>query len=223
MYANRTEAGRALAALLVKRPWPTPVQVVALPRGGVPVAVEVARALHAPLDLAIVRKIGVPWQRELAMAAVAEGDPPQVAVEESVRASCGIGLEEIDRLARQEQPEIERRRREYLGGRPPLPVQGCTVILVDDGLATGTSARAAIKALRQRHPARLVLAVPVAPADTLAALRHEVDDLVCPQVPAMFHAVGAHYVDFEQVSDAEVIRALRSFAETTSGCPPGTS
>ena len=223
MYANRTEAGQALAALLVKRRWPTPVQVVALPRGGVPVAVEVARALGAPLDLAIVRKIGVPWQRELAMAAVAEGDPPQVAVEESVRGSCGISLEEIGRLAREELPELQRRRREYLGGRPPLPVQGCTVILVDDGLATGTSARAAIKALRQRQPARLVLAVPVAPADTLAALGREVDEVVCPSVPARFHAVGAHYVDFEQVSDAEVIRALRDLTPSTSGCPPGTS
>lgn len=212
MYANRTEAGRALAALLVTRKWPPPLLVVALPRGGVPVAVEVARALRAPLDLAIVRKIGVPWQPELAMAAVAEGDPPQIAVEESVRASCGATQQEIEALAQAQMPEIGRRRREYLGGRAPLPVQGHTVILVDDGLATGTSARAALKSLRQRRPARLVLAVPVAPGDTVAALRSEVDELVCPQVPAHFHAVGAHYVDFDQVSDTEVIRALQAFS-----------
>lgn len=211
MYANRREAGRALATLLAGRRWPPPLLVVALPRGGVPVAMAVAQALKAPLDLVIVRKIGVPWQRELAMAAVAEGEPPPVAVEESVRASCGIDREEIERLARGEMAEIGRRRRDYLGGRAPLPVEGRTVILVDDGLATGTTARAALMSLRQRRPARLVLAVPVAPRDTLEALRGEVDELVCPQVPAVFHAVGAHYQDFEQVGDEEVVRTLRAF------------
>lgn len=211
MYANRHEAGRVLASLLAGRRWAPPLLVVALPRGGVPVAVAVAQALKAPLDLLIVRKIGVPWQRELAMAAVAEGEPPAIAVEASVSASCGVGRLEIERLARAEMPEIERRRREYLAARAPLPVEGRTVILVDDGLATGTTARAALMSLRQRRPARLVLAVPVAPRDTLDALRGEVDELVCPQVPAVFHAVGAHYRDFEQVSDDDVERALRAF------------
>ena len=209
MYANRSEAGRALADRMAARQWPAPVLVIALPRGGVPVAAEVARRLGAPLDLAIVRKIGVPWQPELAMAALMDGNPPELVIDEAIRTSCGVDIAEIEQLAQAERPEIERRRRLYLGGRAPLPVRGHTVIVVDDGLATGTTARAALRALRRQGPARLVLAVPVAPAETLAALRAEADELICLQQPSPFRAVGAHYADFHQVPDAEVRAAMR--------------
>jgi putative phosphoribosyl transferase len=211
MFANRTEAGHKLARQLAARSWRAAPLVVALPRGGVPIGVEVARRLGAPLDLVLVRKIGVPWHRELAVAAVVDGAQPEVVVDEPVRASCDVDPAYIERQARIELVEIERRRQLYLGGRAPLPVRGTTVIVVDDGLATGTSMRAALKALRRREPARLVLAVPVAPRDTLLALQDEVDEVVCLETPSPFHAVGAHYADFHQVSDDEVVRAMREF------------
>lgn len=207
-FADRRAAGRALAAALRTRALVAPVVVVALPRGGVPVAAEVARALGAPLDLLIVRKIGAPWQPELAVAAVAEGAPPEVVVDEPIRAELGVSRESIDRQVALELREIARRRARYLAGRPPVAVAGATVVVVDDGIATGTTLRAALKVLRQRGAGRVVLAVPVAPADTLAALRTEVDDTVCLATPEPFDAVGAHYVDFRQVDDDEVLAAL---------------
>jgi putative phosphoribosyl transferase len=212
VFADRAEAGRALARRLLQLALRPPIVVLALPRGGVPVAAEVARALQAPLDLLLVRKIGVPWQPELAVAAVVDGDQPDIVVDEPVRAMGGIGRDYIEAQAQHELQEIERRRQLYLPGRAPLPVLGATAIVVDDGIATGTTVRAALRALRRRQPKRLVLAVPVAPADTADALAAEVDDIVCLATPSPFHAVGVHYEDFHQVGDEEVLDALRAAA-----------
>lgn len=208
VFANRDEAGRALAARLVEEHLPGPIVVLALPRGGVPVALPVAQRLKAPLDLVLVRKIGAPWQSELAVAAIVDGGEPELVIDEGTSAATGASRAYIDQQAQIEWREIERRRGLYLHGRTPLPVRGATVIVVDDGIATGTTVRAALKALRRRGAARLVLAVPVAPHDTLTELRHEVDRIVCLAEPDPFRAIGLHYVDFHQVSDDEVIAAL---------------
>jgi putative phosphoribosyl transferase len=209
-FATRGEAGRALARRLLAAAFTPPLVVLALPRGGVPVAAEVARALGAPLDLLLVRKIGAPWQPELAVAALVDGDPPDIVVDEETSRLTGVDRTYIEEQAAHEMHEIERRRAVYLRGRTPVPVAGATVIVIDDGVATGTTIRAAMKALRRRHPARLVLAVPVAPADTVAALRGEADEVICLAQPEPFHAIGLHYGDFHQVSDAEVLAALDS-------------
>lgn len=207
-FADRASAGRALAERLVAMRLPPPVIVFALPRGGVPIGAVVARALAAPLDLLIVRKIGLPWQPELAVAALVDGDPPDLVVDHEVQQMFGVTRADIDAQAKRERDEIARRRALYLGGRAPRPTAGATAVVVDDGIATGTTMRAALRALRRRGPARLVLAVPVAPADTLARLRYEVDDVVCLASPEPFRAVGLHYDDFHQVDDAEVLAAL---------------
>ena len=186
--------------------------VLALPRGGVPVAAEVARALHAPLDLVLVRKIGAPSQPELAIAAVADGAEPALEIDESTLAASGASREYVARQVGAHLQEIERRRRLYLQGRAPLDLEGRTAVLVDDGIATGTTARAAIQALRWRHPRRIVLAVPVAPAEELPALASLVDELVCLSQPSYFRAVGAHYRDFEQTTDDEVRDLMSQFS-----------
>ena len=204
---DRVEAGRLLGRRLATLKLVDPV-VLALPRGGVPVAVEVARALHAPLDLLMVRKIGAPGQRELAVAAVVDGDHPEIVVDEESLRLSGADRAYVDAEAVQELKEIERRRALYLRGRAPVPLAGKSVVLVDDGIATGTTVRAALKALQRSKAARLVLAVPVAPAHAVAQLRAEVDDLVCLLQPEFFHAVGAHYRDFHQIEDDEVIALL---------------
>ena len=196
--------GARLAALRLASP-----VVLALPRGGVPVALEVARALDAPLDLLLVRKIGVPWQPELAVAAVMDGAEPVVVIERHIQAETGVKQEYIEQRAKEELAEIERRRRTYLADRAPVPVAGRTAIVVDDGIATGTTMRAALKGLRRRNPARLVLAVPVAPPDTINELRQEVDDVVCLAQPSFFGAIGYFYRDFHQLSDDEVITLMR--------------
>jgi putative phosphoribosyl transferase len=183
--------------------------VLALPRGGVPVGLEVARALHAPLDLLLVRKIGVPWQPELAVGAVMDGGAPVIVVEPHVLAETGIDRQYIEDRAQQELKEIERRRALYLAHRAPEPVTGRTAIVVDDGIATGTTMRAALRGLRQRRPARLVLAVPVAPPETIDALRAEVDDVVCLMQPEFFGAIGCFYIDFHQLTDDEVVTLMR--------------
>ena len=206
-FADRQQAGRVLAEQVAALGLVDPV-VLALPRGGVTVAAEVARVLHAPLDLLLVRKIGAPWQPELAVAAVVEGDPPEIVVDAETMQFGGVSRAYIDAEAAQQLEEIARRRALYLRGRPAKPLAGRTVVLVDDGIATGTTVRAALKALHHVRPARLVLAVPVAPADTVAELRSEVDDLVCVAQPSFFHAVGCHYGDFHQVEDDEVIALL---------------
>jgi len=207
-FENRTVAGRALGERLARMKLVDPV-VLALPRGGVPVGLEVARALHAPLDLLLVRKIGVPWQPELAVAAVMDGAEPVVVIERHVQAEAGVKQEYINERARQELAEIERRRRSYLADRAPVAVAGRTAIVVDDGIATGTTMRAALQGLRRRNPARLVLAVPVAPPDTIDELRKEVDDVVCLAQPSFFGAIGYFYRDFHQLSDDEVIALMR--------------
>ena len=207
VFADRIEAGRLLAEALLGLKLVDPV-VLALPRGGVPVAAEVAFALHAPLDLLLVRKIGAPAHRELAVAAVADGPQAQIVIDAETLRMTGATEAYVEREAKEELREIARRRTAYLHDRPALPVEGRTAVVVDDGIATGTTVRAALQALRLRKPARLVLAVPVAPREVVAALRPEVDDLVCLSQPPYFHAVGAHYADFHQVSDDEVIRIL---------------
>ena len=182
--------------------------MLALPRGGVPIAVLVARALSAPLDLLLVRKIGLPWQPELALAAVVDGEPPELVIDEEVQRSADLEPGYIESEAVKEIREIARRRALYLRGRAPVALTGKTVIVVDDGVATGTTMRAALKALRRRQPAGLVLAVPVAPRETIDTLRPDVDQIVCLAEPDPFYAVGAHYRDFHQVNDAEVLTAL---------------
>jgi putative phosphoribosyl transferase len=176
------------------------------------VGAEVARLLHAPLEMLIVRKIGAPWQRELAVAAVVDGESPEIVVDEETSAATGADRAYIEREAAAELREIERRRQIYLRGRTPLDLAGSTAILVDDGIATGTTVRAALKALRRRHALRVVLAVPVAAHETLMALRLLCDRIVCLAEPQPLRAVGLHYVDFHQVSDAEVIAALDAAA-----------
>ncbi len=207
-YDNRREAGRQLAPAVAALKLNAPL-VLALPRGGVPVAAEVARALGAPLDLLLVRKIGARWHPELAVAAVADGEPPQLVCDEVLMAHTGMTREDVEREAAVQLEEIARRRRLYLRDRPRPAVAGREVVVVDDGLATGTTARAGLQALRREHPSRLVLAVPVAPAETVAALRPLVDDLVCLQQPEPFHAVGLHYRDFHQLDDDEVVDILK--------------
>ncbi|WP_119422744.1 phosphoribosyltransferase [Desertibaculum subflavum] len=210
-FVDRSDAGRRLAAALAAYRDQRPI-VLALPRGGVPVAAEVAAALAAPMDLVLVRKIGVPSQPELAMGAVADGG---VAI--TVRNERVIRLAEVDdsefAAARdRELREIERRRQRYLGSRAAVPVEGRTAIVVDDGVATGATTRAALRAVRARRPKSLVLAVPVAPTDTLLSLRAEVDDLVCLEDYDSFGAIGFYYGDFRQVSDDEVLAILARFA-----------
>jgi putative phosphoribosyl transferase len=210
VFADRRAAGVALADVLTKdRGDIADPVVLALPRGGVPVALEIARALGAPLDLVMVRKIGVPWQPELAAAAVVDGDNPQLVVNEDVVSAAGLSVADLERARLRELAEIERRRAAYLSGRAPVPVTGRDAIVVDDGIATGATMRAALKGVRLRGPRSLTLAVPVAPRETLDELRHDVDQLVCLEVPSPLYAIGAHYADFRQVSDAEVVAMLR--------------
>src|SRR5512147_1571074 len=218
-FADRVEAGRMLGARLAALQLVNPV-VLALPRGGVPVALEVARALDAPLDLLLVRKIGVPWQPELAVAAVMDGTEPVVVVERHIQAEAGVKQEYIEQRAKEELAEIERRRRTYLAERAPVAVAGRTAIVVDDGIATGTTMRAALKGLRRRNPARLVLAVPVAPPDTIEELRQEVDDVICLAQPSFFGAIGYFYRDFHQLSDDEVIALMRQAPLAASTTTP---
>jgi putative phosphoribosyl transferase len=210
-FASRVEAGKLLAERLEKRRFERPV-VLALPRGGVPVALEVARALKAPLDLILVRKIGVPWQPELAAAAIVDGERRELVLNEEVMAMAGVGKDEIERLAAKQLAEIERRRALYLKDRQPVSVAGLTAIVVDDGIATGTTVKAALQALRKRNPKRLVLAVPVAPPDTIEELRSYVDEIVCLEQPEPFYAIGAFYRDFHQVDDEEVVEMLAASA-----------
>lgn len=210
MFANRVDAGRRLAAALAIYRQRHPV-VLALPRGGVPVAAEVAQALGAPLDLLLVRKIGLPWQPELAIGAAVDGADPLIVRNEAIIARSGVSEAEFQRACREEMAEIERRKARYLGGRARAPLAGQVVIVVDDGIATGATMKAALRAIRQRGPSKLALAVPVAPVDALAELRPEVDDLVCLDTPEPFDAIGCFYRDFSQVSDEEVVAILARF------------
>ena len=210
MFHNRAEAGRRLAARLAHYKGQDAV-VFALPRGGVPVAEPIAAMLHAPLDLVLARKIGVPRQPELAMGAVADGGSPVVVRNEDVIAMAGVDEAEFDAAARRELAEIERRRRRYLGTRTPCEAEGRVAIVVDDGVATGATTRAALRAVRARRPKTLVLAVPVAPPDALEALRSEADETICLEIHADFGAIGYFYADFHQLDDDEVIAILDRF------------
>jgi predicted phosphoribosyltransferase len=205
-FRNRTDAGRQLAEKLSAYADRTDVLVLALPRGGVPVGYEVARALGAPLDVFLVRKLGVPGYEELAMGAVASGGV-RVLNDEIVR-GLGISEDEIEAAVARELRELSRRARLYRGDRPPPDVAGRTVILVDDGLATGATMRAAVAALRQQQPARIVVAVPTASPDTCEALKAEADDVICAMTPEPFFAVGHWYEDFTQTTDNEVRELL---------------
>ncbi len=218
-FADRRAAGRALARVLVKKKLVDPV-VLALPRGGVPVAAEIARVLKAPLDIVLVRKIGVPFQPELAAAAVVDGDSPEIVTNADVMALAGVTRDAIEAVAKRELEEIERRRKAYLKDRARVPLEGRTLILVDDGIATGASIRAAIRALRKKRPKMLMLAVPVAPADTVAVLRREVDEVVCLATPEPFFAIGICYIDFHQMSDEEVVELLAEHEREASSPGP---
>jgi len=209
-FLDRLEAGRKLAAALKKYKDQHPV-VLALPRGGVPVAAEVAAVLNAPLDLVLVRKIGVPYQPELAMGAVVDGRAPVIVRNEDVIRLSGIEEAEFKSVCDSELAEIERRRKLYLGDRPRVDVAGRTAIVVDDGIATGATTRAALQATRARNPKRLVLAVPVGPRDTLATLKTDTDDIVCLHDKDFLGAIGYYYRDFRQISDDEVIETLQRF------------
>ena len=201
-FLNRTDAGRRLAATLSAYAGRPDVIVLALPRGGVVVAYEVARELDVPLDVFIVRKLGVPEHDELAMGAIASGGAS--VLDEALVRELRISERDIRTVIAAEQRELERREREYRGGRPPPDIAGRTVILVDDGLATGASMRVAVAALKQEHPGRLVVAVPIAPPETCDTLRREADDVVCAVTPEPFYAVGLWYEDLTQTTDREV-------------------
>jgi predicted phosphoribosyltransferase len=207
LFRDRREAGRLLAAKLTAYAHRPDVIVLALPRGGVPVGYEVARALGAPLDVFVVRKIGVPGYEELAMGAVATGGVR--VLNDQVVSRLGIPQHVIDAVAAREQQELARRERLYRGGRPPLDVRNRRVILVDDGLATGATMHAAIAALRQLHPARIVVAVPTASPETCEEMRAEADDVICAVTPEPFQAVGRWYQDFSQTTDEEVQDLLK--------------
>jgi predicted phosphoribosyltransferase len=211
LFFDRTDAGRKLARALAGYAGRDDVRVLGLPRGGVPVAFEVAQALHAPLDVFIVRKLGVPSQPELAMGAVASGG--MRVLNDEVVGQLDIPESIILRVAAAEQLEIERRERRYREGRPAPQLAGKIVILIDDGLATGSTMRAAVRAVRLQQPISTLVAVPVAAASTCAALRREADEVVCLATPEPFFAVGQWYRDFDQTSDEQVHDLLARAAE----------
>lgn len=205
-FLDRRDAGRRLAADLADYTTRPDVRVLALPRGGVPVAYEVARALDAPLDVFVVRKLGVPGHEEYAMGAIASGGV--VLLNEQVVRAAGVSQAAVQHVLDTERRELERREQRYRGDRPAPDVAGNTVILVDDGLATGSTMFAAVAALKQEHPAHIVVAVPTSSPETCDALRKEVDEVVCSITPEPFYAVGLWYDDFSQTSDEEVHELL---------------
>jgi putative phosphoribosyl transferase len=215
-FQDRQEAGRRLAkALQAYKSMDT--VVFALPRGGVPVAAPVAEALAAPLDLVLVRKIGVPFEPELAMGAVADGGDMVVVRNDDVIALAGVSETQFRRAVAQETAEIDRRRRLYLGGRMRAEAKGRVAIVVDDGVATGATTRAALRAVRARAPKKLVLAVPVAPTEALDELRRDADEAICLETHDYFMGVGCYYADFRQTEDEEVTDLLDRFG---AGAPP---
>jgi putative phosphoribosyl transferase len=220
-FANRTEAGEKLAMKLMAYAGRSDVLVLALPRGGVPVAYEVARALSAPLDVFLVRKLGFPGHEELAMGAIATGGVR--VLNQEVMNYIDLPDDVIEAVAKREQEELERRERLYRGDRPPPEVLRRTVILVDDGLATGSTMRAAATALRQMQPAKIIVAVPVAAPETCDEFRTEVDQVVCAVTPEPFLAVGVWYSDFSQTSDEEVRELLERAAREQGQASPAPS
>jgi putative phosphoribosyl transferase len=207
MFCDRQEAGRMLANELAGLPLHAPV-VLALPRGGVPVAAEVAAVLKAPLDLVIVRKVGAPGNPELAVAAIVDGDPPDVVLNREIVEAYNLDDAALATLVERERPELQRRRTLYRGKRSPLSIAGKTAILVDDGAATGTTMKVAIRALKRRSPTAIVVALPIAPPETVADLSQEADRIVCLAQPPHFRALGYYYRNFEQLDDEDVLAAL---------------
>ena len=215
MFADRMDAGEVLAGKLLHLKDKNPA-VFALARGGVPVGFEIAVALAAPLDAVLVRKIGAPHREELAIGAIADAPRPELVLNESIIEQLDVAESYITRIEARELAEIARRKRRYFGDRPRVDPKGRTAIVVDDGIATGATMRAALRAIRRQHPRHLVLAVPVAAPQTLAELRNEADEIVCLYQPEWLGAVGAFYQDFSQVSDEEVIDLL-----SRATVPPG--
>ena len=207
-FIDRADAGRALVRRLLQMHLREPIVVLALPRGGVPIGAQVARALKAPLDLVLVRKIGTPGQPELALAAVAEGDPPALVIDDEVNRSVTVDASYIDKQAQLALREIARRRQVYLRGRAAAEVEGRTVIVVDDGIATGATAEAAILVLKARGAAKVVLAVPVASPEAIALLRKAADEVIVVDAPRRLGSVGAWYHDFSEVTDDQVLLLL---------------
>jgi putative phosphoribosyl transferase len=216
-FADRRSAGRSLATQLETYARRSDVVVLGLPRGGVPVAFEVARALDAPLDVFVVRKLGVPFQPELAMGAIASGGVR--VLNDEIVAMAGITPAMVARAVATEEPELARRERLYRSGRAPLALTGRIVILVDDGLATGSTMRAAVEAVKRLKPARVIVAIPVAAAESCRALAQVVDDLICLQTPEPFSAVGLWYEDFSQTTDDEVRDLLEQASFRMSARP----
>lgn len=219
VFADRRDAGKRLAERLVHLRGEDPV-VVALPRGGVVVGYEVAAALGAPLDVMVVRKIGAPTQPELAIGAVTELGEPIVLLDERMIERLGVSEQYLKETVAQELDEVRRRRDAYAQGRPAPSLAGRTAIVVDDGVATGATARTALRAVRQLRPASLVLALPVAPPETLEAMRDEVDEVVCLSTPSPFYSVGMHYERFDQTTDREVVELLARAREPAGGRGP---
>jgi putative phosphoribosyl transferase len=220
-FRDRTEAGRLLGEAIAEKGYADPV-VLALPRGGIPIAIEVARALAAPMDLILVRKIGVPSQPELAAGAIVDGGEPETIYNDDVIAMTGLTRNRVDKLGKRQLGEIERRRALYLKDRPAVPVAGRTAIVVDDGIATGATARAALHAMRRKQARQVVLAVPVGPSDTLASFAGEADEVICLSEPVPFYAIGIHYLDFRQLDDDDVIE-LMAEADRLTGDETGPS
>lgn len=215
-FRNRLDAGQRLAERLASLDTENAV-VIALPRGGVPIGAVVADRLGIPLDVLLVRKISAPDQPELAVGAVTDGKAMRVTINRDIQSELGLSDDEIEELAKRELPEIERRRKSYYRDRAPIRLEGKTVIVVDDGVATGATVNSALRLIRAEEPARLILALPVAPADAIARLERVADDVICLQTPSPFYAVGAHYADFSQVSDQEVIEILNRVRHVDGG------
>jgi len=213
MFADRREAGRRLAALVAPLAGERPT-VLALPRGGVPIGFEVALALQAPLDVLVVRKLGVPHRRELAMGAI--GEDGGIVSDPQIMRQCAVTTSEFDDVVERERQTVDDQVRRYRGERTSAPISDRTAIIVDDGLATGATARTACQIARSRAPRRVVLAVPVAPAETVQALRDVADEVICAETPSGFYAVGQWYRDFSQVPDDEVARLLDDAASLRS-------
>ncbi len=211
IFKDRKQAGQLLAEEVARHAYADPV-VFGLPRGGVPVAAEVAAKLKAPLDVILVRKIGAPMQPELAVGAVVDGDAPEIVRNEELIRELGLSEDQFREEAQRQLAIIEARRKLWVAGRPRVPVQDKTAIIVDDGIATGATVRASLHALKRQGSKRTVVATPVAPLQAVEALREEADDVICLETPEYFGAIGFFYRDFSQVSDAEVSRLLNSMS-----------
>ncbi|MER8781235.1 phosphoribosyltransferase [Mesorhizobium sp. M1006] len=213
MFRDREDAGAKLGLELSRLQLHQPI-VLALPRGGVPVAVEVAKALHAPLDLLIVRKVGAPGNAELAVAAIVDGDPGEVVLNREIVETYALDEDALRVLIAKERPELERRRAVYRGNNKPMSIAGKTAIIVDDGAATGTTMKIAINALKRRSPREIIMAVPVSPQETVADLTREADRVVCLSQPGQFRALSYHYLRFPQLSDSDVVSAMDEAARS---------